>query len=393
MSDVDPRLVLARVALAVPAAVRKRIVIVGSLAAGYRLLGTDRTLTVRTKDVDCALFPRVAAVQAGRDVAEELLAKGWRHRPDREHGRPGTAATPVSSLPAVRLFPPKSDDWFIELLTVPASEKETGKRWTRLELSEGHYGLPSFEFMSLAAVGPTKTEFGIYCARPEMMALALLLEHPTIKPETMSGLIEGRKIKRSNKDLGRVLAIARLSSEKAIVSWPAAWERACAPASRLAGGNWHARSDRACAACSTARPISSRRTTPASTACSRVGRPRSRNWRSPEDDSCKTPSSRSNGLDGSSRRGAGRRRRSRRSCGSKWVRTQADPRRPDRIRAWRLRSERFSIGTLLLWLRRPGSCGRSDPGTGEHKSHRAAITGNGSCGSRTRTGPRLCSQR
>mgnify|MGYP001563040038 CR=1 FL=1 len=35
MSDVDPRLVLARVALAVPAGVRKRIVIVGSLAAGY----------------------------------------------------------------------------------------------------------------------------------------------------------------------------------------------------------------------------------------------------------------------------------------------------------------------------------------------------------------------
>jgi hypothetical protein len=39
MSDVDPRLVLARVAAAVPAAVRTRIVIVGSLAAGCRLLG------------------------------------------------------------------------------------------------------------------------------------------------------------------------------------------------------------------------------------------------------------------------------------------------------------------------------------------------------------------
>lgn len=232
MSDVDPRLVLARVAASVAAAVRKRIVIVGSLAVGYRLLGTDRTLTVRTKDVDCALFPRIAAVQAGKDVAEELLAKGWRHRPDREHGKPGTAATPVSSLPVVRLFPPKSDEWFIELLTVPASEKETGKRWTRLELSGGHYGLPSFEFMSLAAFRPTKTEFGIYCARPEMMALALLLEHPTIKPEKMSGLIEGRRIKRSNKDLGRVLVIARLSSEETMLSWPAAWEkglRVCFP--------------------------------------------------------------------------------------------------------------------------------------------------------------------
>jgi hypothetical protein len=65
-----------------------------------------------------------------------------------------------------------------------------------------------------------------------MMALALLLEHPTIRPETMSGLIGGRKIKRSNKDLGRVLAIARLSSEEAILSWAVAWEtglRVCFP--------------------------------------------------------------------------------------------------------------------------------------------------------------------
>jgi hypothetical protein len=139
---------------------------------------------------------------------------------------------PVEALPVVRLYPPESEEWFIELLTVPASEQETGKRWERLELSGGHYGLPSFEFMSIAVFFPTMTEFGIYCARPEMMALALLLEHPTIKTETMRGLIQSREIKRSNKDLGRVLAIARLSSEEAIVSWSAAWEkglRACFP--------------------------------------------------------------------------------------------------------------------------------------------------------------------
>lgn len=64
--------------------------------------------------------------------------------------------------------------------------------------------------MSLAAFRPTKTEFGIYRARPEMMALALLLEHPTIKPETMSGLIEGRKIKRSN--IGRDHSARRKAS-------------------------------------------------------------------------------------------------------------------------------------------------------------------------------------
>jgi hypothetical protein len=232
MSDITPRLVLQLVAAAVPPSVRGRIVVVGSLAAGYQLLGPEGTATVRTKDVDCALAPRVAAVAAGEAVAEELLARGWRPRPDPEHGDAGTAATPTEALPVVRLHPPSSVEWFLELLSVPGSEDETGRQWARLRLSRGHFGLPSFEFMSLAVYRPAPTEFGIPCARPEMMALALLLEHPAIGPEKMSGLIENRRVKRSNKDLGRVLAIARLSSEAAVLSWPAAWEeglKACFP--------------------------------------------------------------------------------------------------------------------------------------------------------------------
>ena len=47
-----------------------------------------------------------------------------------------------------------------------------------------------------------------------MMALANMLEHPEIKPENMSTPFEGRHIKRSNKDLGRVLAIGYLEEVK-----------------------------------------------------------------------------------------------------------------------------------------------------------------------------------
>jgi len=67
-----------------------------------------------------------------------------------------------------------------------------------------------------------------------MMALANMLEHPCIKPERMKGLIEGISIKRSNKDLGRVLAIARLSKEEDMQTWPNKWEEAlkvCFPTS------------------------------------------------------------------------------------------------------------------------------------------------------------------
>ena len=61
------------------------------------------------------------------------------------------------------------------------------------------------------------------CAQPKMMALANLLEHPRILPDVMSGLIADRSIKRSNKDLGRSIAIARLSGPDAVAEWHADW--------------------------------------------------------------------------------------------------------------------------------------------------------------------------
>ena len=58
---------------------------------------------------------------------------------------------------------------------------------------------------------------------------ANLLHHPAIGDQTMSGLIAGRRIKRSNKDLGRVLALARLAEAKeedCLQKWPAVWSAA-----------------------------------------------------------------------------------------------------------------------------------------------------------------------
>jgi hypothetical protein len=234
MSQVTPSKVLAEVSAAVPAACRENIVIIGSLAAGYHFFGDDESKAVRTKDVDCVLEPFHAAVGAGQSIARQLLDAGWQRPVHGDHQNPGNEQTPVRQLPAVRLYPPDADPdseeaWFIELLTVPESPK-INEPWTRLPLAEGHFGLPTFRFLSITAFDPLPAgELGIRYARPEMMALANLLEHPEIKPDRMSALFAGRAIKRSNKDLGRVLAITTLADLNDYRPWAASWKKALEP--------------------------------------------------------------------------------------------------------------------------------------------------------------------
>lgn len=226
MSAVTPAEVLKEVAESVPGGCLENIIIVGSVAAGYALLEHDERFQVRTKDIDCVLSPRKDAAFAGKSIAEKLISAGWSPRTEGEFGRAGNSETPDDRLPAVRLYPPTTSDWFIELLAEPDAAVQSAKTWMRIVVHGGHYGLPSFRYLAIATHNPKKTEYGLCCARPEMMSLALLLEHPHISSQTMSGLIEGREIKRSNKDLGRVLAIVYLSirkDENALFDWPATW--------------------------------------------------------------------------------------------------------------------------------------------------------------------------
>jgi hypothetical protein len=222
---MSPRRVLEEVASAIPEASRRNVVVIGSLAAGYQLLPDRPTMGLRTKDVDCMLSPRVEAVAAGRAWTEELFRAGWKFRPDATWAAPGDATTPDHALPAVRMNPPSGHAWFVELLTVPESPSDRARRWLRVETAYGHFGLPSFR-VPPSRTTDRSTPHGHPARACEMMALANLLEHPSVTDARMSGAIGGRQLKRSNKDLGRVLALFHLSDDEATGRWPALWQEA-----------------------------------------------------------------------------------------------------------------------------------------------------------------------
>lgn len=206
---LSPRAVLQQVAQALPIACRQDVIIIGSLAAGYYFFADGGHEAIRTKDVDCMFSPHAKVVAAAVSVTEELLGLAWTQRQGDAWSAPGHEACPTEELPLVRLKPPGGSDWFLELLGAPDAWQPNAppRQFHRMVTTAGHFAVCSFGFLALVEHEPVMTELGVRVARPEMMALANLLHHPAIGPERMSGT----SWKRSNKDLGRVLALAYLA--------------------------------------------------------------------------------------------------------------------------------------------------------------------------------------
>lgn len=221
-APLPPASILRQISAAIPQNVRSDVIIIGSLAAGYLFFGEDPEAAVMTKDVDCLLSPDVRAVENSKAVAERLLGEGWQLRKHNNFDRSGDAQTPISELPFFRLNPPNNPDWFLELNASPPAGQSENKRLERVTTTHGDFAIFSFRFLALVEEEPILTPYGIAIARSEMMALANLLHHPAIRPE----LIQGTTDKRSNKDLGRVLALAWLAiarDENAMQIWSKNW--------------------------------------------------------------------------------------------------------------------------------------------------------------------------
>lgn len=203
---LNPRLIFELLHFHVPAELRPNLLVVGSLAAAFHHRDRLRRATVNTKDCDGLIQP-AGAVEECKAIATKLIREKWRKA---DGCFPQLSPSPAEKLRAIRLWPPDSNAYFLELLAVPPRGQEKLKEWIPIEMDDGWYGLPSFRFMGVAAEGPITADNGIRYAAPWNMALANLLSHPTVGDI----MIEGgdlRGILRSAKDLGRVLGLAHLA--------------------------------------------------------------------------------------------------------------------------------------------------------------------------------------
>ena len=116
VTAVDPRDLFARLARELPTEVQNHVFIVGSLAAACHHAARIEAGRVRTKDVDLVIHPASQVIPAAL-IASRLRSLGWRQKPgDRT---PGLPTTPPQDLPAIRLYPPHHEDYFVEILIVP----------------------------------------------------------------------------------------------------------------------------------------------------------------------------------------------------------------------------------------------------------------------------------
>lgn len=201
---------------------------VGSLAAAYHFRVELQRQGVNTKDADLVVHPAGDTLSCA-GMAERLLDRGWQRHPDCYAAR---FPDPADALRAIRLYPPDSTDYFVEFLNLPEVGQREIQKWVPVEVAGGWYGLPTFRFQGLSAHGRLRSEQGLEYASPAMMALPNLLCHPIVRPDRMSQPIGGRKILRSPRDLGRVLAIAQLSTREEVEAWLDRWLqglKACFP--------------------------------------------------------------------------------------------------------------------------------------------------------------------
>lgn len=221
MHRLDPQKLFEQLAKEIPGELHPHLFVTGSLAAAYHYHAALLGRGVNTKDADLVVHP-AGHIDSCKQMAKRLKELGWRNTKECYAQK---TADPAEDLRAIRLYPPNSQEYFIEFLNIPDQDQVESKRWTPVRLKEGWYGLPSFRFLGIAAKNRLRSETGMEYAAPAMMALANLLSHTEIGTTRIeSGDMLGTL--RSAKDLGRVIALARLEGREGTEAWFSPWKEA-----------------------------------------------------------------------------------------------------------------------------------------------------------------------
>lgn len=231
MSWLDPQRLFRYLAKEIPRSLHRDIYIVGSLAAAYHYRSHLGRRAVNTKDADVVVQP-AGNFASSKDLALTFLDHGWRPTRDTVPGPKRTAR----NLRAIRLYPPKGGDYFVEILGLPRRTQAKMTVWTPWMLPDGWYALPSHRFMGVTSVETIASTHGLRYAHPATMALSNLLSHPHLGTQRIESGGGYQGLLRSSKDLGRVLALAWLEGPT-MASWIDIWRDA---SKRCYGARWRA---------------------------------------------------------------------------------------------------------------------------------------------------------
>ncbi len=227
MKKLDPTALFERLAADIPGHLHANLFVTGSLAAAYHFQAQLEGRAINTKDADLVVHP-AGNITSCEQMARRLIDLGWIRTEDC-YSRP--TPEPADDLRAIRLYPPGPHDYFIEFLNLPQPGQNDAKRWIPMQMTDGWYGLPSFRFLGVTFLNRLKSSVGLEYASPSMMALANLLSHSQVGAARIeSGPLAG--LLRAAKDLGRVIALARLAGRDEAEQWLSLWRvalEACFP--------------------------------------------------------------------------------------------------------------------------------------------------------------------
>lgn len=225
MELLDPRKTLAGLKSQFPPALLKKAIVVGSLAAALSFRSRLKSRGVTTKDADLLIQSTGGTAQARR-LMESLLALGWTRSawPGKECF-PMNRRTPAERCRAIRLLPPRSGEFYLEVLGLPTLDQSRPLVWKAVDARDGRYAVPCFRFMGLGVEGAVPHESGFRHAAPAMMALANLLSHPGLGTQRVKDETGKPRELRAAKDLGRALSLWFLSREEERKAWAGLWIR------------------------------------------------------------------------------------------------------------------------------------------------------------------------